>query len=795
MKYPCLFLAGAAATGILAASAAAVTPFQFLVVLLGFLAAGWAAFAAGKIRTAFVFVLMATAAFGGAVYAHEDARYAANPLRTFQAEGYVDFTGILVKSPSRDTDRDILLLRVDGVRTQGNDIPMEGRLRVTVPVTPGGGGRIRLHARDRIRVSAQLSKGGDYHNFHPPFYARFLKNRKIHARAFAKSARLVEKIAGGPRFSPAHRMSRLRLAAQDKIESRFSSPPPASLTPTGAVLEALMLGENGRLDAQTLRRLQASGLYHLFAISGAHIAILSLMIYAFLRLIRLRRRISHLILMSALIAYALFVEGRPSVFRATLMALVYLAGRLLWRDAPPLNSAAFSGLVLLIANPFSLFDIGFQLTFAATLSIILFAPRLMHLLPRLPLRAGEMTAVSTAALAGVLPLVARHFNRVTFSSIPLNLAAVPLVAAIMLAGFLFIPLSFIAPFAAGLAASLLEILIPLFLKLSGTLGGAAPFSYRVPTPGWPVLVGYGAGLGLLLVPFRKRWVRATARSALAVVSILLVVHPFPARSRDLRMTLIDVGQGESILVEFPGKSRMLVDGGGLHDDSFDLGENVVSPFLWRRGIRRIDVLVLTHPHPDHLNGLVSVVRNFKIGESWEAFPPEQGAVYARLEKALANTRRRRVFQGAGATAVGARIEVLHPDEQDRGTSLSENDLSLVLKIVYGETAFLLTGDIGRAAEDKLAGGTADLSATVLKSPHHGSRTSSSAAFIEKVRPAVAVISVGRDNNFGLPNREVLETYETAKIRVYRTDFHGAVEIISDGREIRIRTSRTGIPAL
>jgi competence protein ComEC len=590
-------------------------------------------------------------------------------------------------------------------------------------------------------------------------------------------------------------MSRLRLAAQDKIESRFSAPPPASLTPTGSVLEALMLGENGRLDAPTLHRLQASGLYHLFAISGAHIAILSLMIYAFLRLIRLRRRISHLVLISALIAYAMFVEGRPSVFRATLMALVYLAGRLLWRDAPPLNSAAFSGLVLLLDNPFSLFDIGFQLTFAATLSIILFAPRLIRLLPRLPLRAGEMTAVSTAALAGVLPLVARHFNRVTFSSIPLNLPAVPLVAAIMLAGFLFIPLSFIAPFAAGLAASLLEILIPLFLRLSGTLGTTAPFSYRIPTPGWPVLLGYGVGLGLLLVPFRKRRVRAAARSVSAVFSILLVVHPFPARSRDLRMTLIDVGQGESILIEFPGKRRMLVDGGGLHDDSFDLGENVVSPFLWRRGIRRIDILVLSHPHPDHLNGLVSVARNFKIGEFWEAFPPEQGAVYARLEKALVKSRRRRVFRGAGETAGEARIDVLHPDERDRETSLSENDLSLVLKIVYGETAFLLTGDIGRAAEERLAGGEADLSATVLKSPHHGSRTSSSAAFIEKVRPAVAVISVGRDNNFGLPNREVLETYETADIRVFRTDIHGAVEIISDGREIRIRTSRAGIPAL
>jgi hypothetical protein len=139
MRYPCLYLAVAAAAGILAASAAAVTPFQILVVFLGFLAAAWAAFATGKNRTAFVLVLSTSAALGGAVYAYEDARYSANPLRTFQAEGYADFTGILVKSPSRDTDRDILLLRVDGVRTQGHDIPMEGRLRVTVPVTPGGG--------------------------------------------------------------------------------------------------------------------------------------------------------------------------------------------------------------------------------------------------------------------------------------------------------------------------------------------------------------------------------------------------------------------------------------------------------------------------------------------------------------------------------------------------------------------------------------------------------------------------------------------------------------------------------
>lgn len=795
MRYPCLSLAVATAAGILAASTADPPLFFAAAVFLSLLAGAWAAFLAGRDRPAFVLALAAAAAFGGSLHAVEDARYSDNVLRSLQIEGYADFSGILVKSPSRGLGRDVLLVHVRTIRYRGREFPAEGRLRVSIPVTELGGGRIRLHNRDRVRVSAQLSQGGDSHNFHAPFHSRHLKSRGIHNRAFSKSARLVEKTADGPRLSPGRTLSRIRLAVQDAIETRFSASPPAEITATGAVLEALLLGEKGRLDPDTLRRLQASGLYHLFAISGAHIAILSFLVYTFLRLIRLRRRHSYFVLMAVLVFFALFVEGRPSVFRATLMALVHLTALVIWRDAPPLNNAGFSAFLLLTTDPFSLFDVGFQLTFAATLSIILFAPRLARRLPRLPLKTGEMTAVSIAAVAGVMPLIAVYFNRVTLSSIPLNIAAVPLVGAIMLLGFLFIPLSLIAPFAAAAPAAALDILIHVFLLLSGSMEGLTPLSYRVPTPGLAVAAGYGTFLILLLAPIRKRIPRAAVRAVFVVFLFLLAVHPFPARSRDLKMTMIDVGQGEAVLVEFPGKRRMLVDGGGHPHGDFDPGENVVSPFLWRKGFRRIDILVLSHPHPDHLNGMVSVAKNFKIGEFWESFPPEGVEAYARLDEALVRTHRRRVFRGDTAWVGGTRIDVLHPVDGEPASGRSENDRSIVLRISFGETAFLLTGDIERSAEEDLVESAMDLSAAVLKSPHHGSRTSSSAAFIDRVRPAVAVISVGRNNSFGLPNTDVLETYARAGVQVYRTDVHGAVEIASDGRSIRIRTSRAGIPPL
>jgi competence protein ComEC len=254
------------------------------------------------------------------------------------------------------------------------------------------------------------------------------------------------------------------------------------------------------------------------------------------------------------------------------------------------------------------------------------------------------------------------------------------------------------------------------------------------------------------------------------------------------LTFLDVGHGDSILVEFPGREKMVVDGGGLPVGTFDIGENVVSPFLWGKGIRTIGTLVLSHPHPDHRNGLPSIARNFRPREFWEAAPGAEDPGAEALRKALGPALRLRLKPGDERTIGGVRIEILAPDEEDSSRTGAENERSLVLRLTYGSTSFLLTGDIAASAERRLAGSGRAIRTDVLKSPHHGSRSSSSPEFLDSVSPRIVVISVGRDNRYGLPDPGIVARYEERGIRVLRTDRDGAVEIASDGERLSIRTA-------
>ena len=260
------------------------------------------------------------------------------------------------------------------------------------------------------------------------------------------------------------------------------------------MLEALLLGEDGRLDEPTVENLQKTGLYHLFAISGGHIAIINLLLFSLFRLVRMSRRASSLALGVFLVFYTVLVEGSPSVLRATLMTLAFLGGRLLWKDVHVLNTIAASAFVLLLANPASLFDIGFQLTYAATLTIILFTPPLLARLPRLPLKTAELAGLSVTAALGASPIVARSFNRVAFSSLILNFPAIPLVGLIMGVGYAFLPFAAAFPGAAGPPAALLRLLVAVFaLDL--------PFARRLSLPVHPGPdAAGGAPLGLLHRP-------------------------------------------------------------------------------------------------------------------------------------------------------------------------------------------------------------------------------------------------------------------------------------------------------
>lgn len=778
-----------------AAPALNLHPALCLALAAAFLAFGWWSFAGLKGRMALAFILLAVAAAGAARVSLHDRAYDANPLRTYESDGYLDVEGTLLRSPEREPDRDVLFLRVRSIRDAGRERTLRGNLRLSIPFAPDLRPRLDLRAGDRISASVRLVPGTSFRNFGGFSYERYLKGLKVHRRATTKTSLLVRKIPGNrPPGVPVRTLvSRVRCAIQTGLERRFPSVDGLDIGPEGAVLEALLLGENGRLDPGTVRDLQESGLYHLFAISGAHIAILTFLLFSLFRLVRMPDRAARLALMAFLLFYAMLIEGRPSVLRATFMTLFFLAGKLLWKDVHALNTIAASAFFLLLANPGALYDLGFQLTYAATLSIVLFYRPIFGRLPRLPLRVSEMTALSLSALLGALPLIAMNFNRVTFASLLLNGAAVPLVGLIMGAGYASLPLAAVLPLTAKLQAEGLGSLVHVFLWLSHLPSPLSFLSYRVPTPPAWALAGYFLFLGLTLVRPRIRGQRRLALAVFGLFFIILVSHPFSSSSPDLKVTMIDVGQGDSFLVEFPGRRTMLIDGGGFAGSPFDVGERVVSPFLWSKGIRRVDIMVITHPHPDHFGGLAAVARNFRIGEFWEASPAPEDKGYAEFARGLPRTAaHKRVLRGFRHREGKVVIEALHPEHAGAGgAGAAANESSLVLRIALGEVSFLLTGDIGAATERELLDAGGELRSTVLKAPHHGSAYSSSPAFLEAVGPGIALVSAGQGNTYGFPSPTVLDRYMEAGARVFRTDVHGAVEVRTDGRRLGVRIARRG----
>ena len=260
---------------------------------------------------------------------------------------------------------------------------------------------------------------------------------------------------------------------------------------------------------------------------------------------------------------------------------------------------------------------------------------------------------------------------------------------------------------------------------------------------------------------------------------------------NLTLTFIDVGQGDSILIEFPKGKRMLIDGGGLYEDRFDIGKNVIAPFLWKKKIRRIDFLVLTHPDPDHLKGLNFIASHFSIGQFWDNGLRSDSEFYSRLEETLLRKKVDRFFLSEKTPQKiinGVQISFLNPPGKveshrvGRNTSFFNNH-SLVMKLLFKNIKVLLTGDIEKEVEYRLIREGYSLRADILKIPHHGSASSSTPLFLEKVKPTYAILSVGERNIGRLPHPEVLKRYEHLGSTIFRTDRHGAITVVTNGETI------------
>jgi competence protein ComEC len=530
-----------------------------------------------------------------------------------------------------------------------------------------------------------------------------------------------------------------------------------ALPPTSAALLAgLLLGERGGLPPDVDAAFRRAGVSHVLAVSGFNVALVAATVWALLALARAPRRMAAVGALFVVLGYAAVTGPQPSVLRATLMAVLVLLALLLDREAAVLNSLALAALVILACRPADLHDPGFQLSFAATAGIVLVP------VPRHWLLAAVV--VSAAAQAAVLPIGLAHFNQVSTIGVLANLAVVPLAGLATVVG-LFAVAAGVA--SATLADWLFAACWPLLLLLRGAVAIAAAVPGAVvhlPAPGLPAIGGYVAALGAALAAWHLRatFARASRRLALLAVALLassalmtLAATLRPADGR-LRVSVLDVGQGDAIVVEGPDGRTVLVDAGAGGAYRLDAGERVVAPFLWNRGVLRLTAAVVTHDDADHAGGMAAIRRLFIVREPWD------GSV------------------AAGPLALGGAVLTPLPS-----STTGRNDAGRVLRIDFGLASILLASDLERAGERALVASGASLAATVLKVPHHGSRTSSTPELLAAVRPTVALVSVGARNAYHHPDPTVLARLTAANAHIHRTDHHGALLLETDGRTLTL----------
>jgi competence protein ComEC len=569
---------------------------------------------------------------------------------------------------------------------------------------------------------------------------------------------------------------------------------------TAAIVTAILIGDRAGLDDRIERDLQDAGTYHVIAISGGNIAILAGCLLVACRVFLVPWRAGQVATILVLLAYAELAGGGSSVARATSMAVVYLGAAAIDQRTSPASALAVAASLVLAANPLALVDPAFLLTFAATIAIVVAVPAVTAAVPLAgvlrPLVA--LLAASAVVEVALLPLGPLFFSRVTFAGLLFNFAAVPLMSIVQIGGMAAVATTAAVPSLAHVAGWVPHEAARALVSSAALVHLMPWLTWRAPAPPlWLVALYYSGVVALLSMRLWVRWTipwHGGARSSVALLSAvsaaLIVAGPLPSwplRAR-LRVVVLDVGQGDATIVRFPTGRTLLVDAGGLGGKTrFDIGERVVAPALWHLGVRRLDVLALTHGDADHVGGAGAALEIFRPREVWEGVPvPRDSALTDLADRADALRVAWRSVQTGDLLREGpVTVRVWHPPPPDWERQRVRNDDSVVLEVRYGDVSFVLPGDIGAQVEGVLAAALPPAPIRVLKAAHHGSATSSSNGFLSALRPQVTIISCGRGNRFGHPSPAVLARYRAMGAAIYRTDEQGAITIETDGKSIEV----------
>ncbi|MBN1903740.1 MAG: DNA internalization-related competence protein ComEC/Rec2 [Deltaproteobacteria bacterium] len=656
----------------------------------------------------------------------------------------------------------------------------------------------------RIRFPSHLKPFMNFKNPGAYDYELSMQIKGISCNASVSDGRYIVPVGRGDPGFFTEKLEYIRQPFRDVLNSTLSEK-------NNALYSALLLGETEGIGDDLREYFNLTGLGHVLAVSGLHvgmIACISFFIFRQILSLSYKLAIRHNIKKITALATCLPVIGYTALSgfqvsgqRAMIMALAYLFSIIMDRESDIWSTLFFSAFIILAVDPLAIESISFQLTFLAVVGIVWLTPFIQKIFPDISGKLKNypymkkcyfyftgIISVSLAANIFLLPVTVYYFNRISFVSILANLLVIPLMGFIILpSGMLALLTLFVSEDASRLILFIGSYALDIMMYLIEYLASLpwACFWMVIPSM-FEILLFYC--LLFCIVFFRKGRMIKYSMSAVLLLFLLDISYWVydTGLNKNLRVFFLDVGQGNSALIQFPGRKRMIIDGGGFQGETFDTGKSIVAPFLLRKKILHIDYVVLSHPHPDHMKGLKFIASVFDPAEFWHNGEDSEDDDYKDLIDII-KTRGIKILTpddlAKGMYVSGVKIEVFYPFSGEKrsqnlyASSHTINDQSIVVRLSYAGRSVLFPGDIEMKSEAILVNKYGNrLKSDTLLVPHHGSRYSSSKPFLETVSPEVCIISSTKGNRFGFPHAEALERLNSAGARIFRIDQGGTVEV-------------------
>lgn len=618
---------------------------------------------------------------------------------------------------------------------------------------------------DSLYIEGEFKQPEEARNYKGYNYKQYLKTKKIIGTVELEKAKILKSSNG----SFIHNIQKY---IRDTINGTLTDE-------EGNLLLAILLGDKDKLSEDIQESFKTSNLSHMLAVSGAHVSYIILGLTYVLQNSIIGKKNGKIVCIIFLLAFMAITNFTPSVTRACIMAILTLFSSIIYRKSDVYTNISVAALITLIFNPYSLLDLGFQLSYGGTIGIIIFIKRIQEKKSNSKVinYIKQMALVSIYANIIIIPIMMYHFNTVSFTFIISNIMASPILGIIVITGFLFIIASITVKPLTRLIAIFIKPILSILIKIS-QICSKLPFSnILVVTPYMFNVISYYAIILYCIKSKKNNKCKIIICLLIVLILINFIIYIFPQK---LRIFFIDVGQGDSTLIITPDKKTVLIDGGG--SDSFDVGEKVLLPYLLDRRILKIDYVLISHFDTDHCGGILTIMEKVKVKNIIISEQAEHSENYERSKKLMIHKKIRLIEVKKGdKIKIGrySEFKILFPTSR----LLSENPLnnnSIVAQFNYNNFKMLFTGDIEKLAEQQiLKAEKAEIRADILKVAHHGSKTSSIPEFIKAVKPKIALIGVGKNNTFGHPNQQTIKNLENIKCRIYRTDLQGEIIIKID----------------